>query len=730
MFSVYRKELKLYFRTLSTYIILTILLAAIGIFTAVFAPMGGLQIIPVYLMPVTLALLPLLQVFASRRQKRTHFEECCFAMGISPVSLTVGRFLASLTVFSIPVLEFALLAPLLSMFGSIAYGSVYTAALGYLLLVALLSAMVETILDLAPNTLGGAACAFIPSIVFYLFQLFTTLLPLEGTLLSLLMAINPIGLFYAFTYGRFPIADLISLVAGTVLCLFIGVLLCRRRRGDLALPNRRRTAIVLVAVVLVLTLVLSMGTALIPERLVNPTVNNSKTFEIVGATKDYLKSLKEDVTIYYLVAGGKKAADTDMQYFLHDLAAHSPHLQFKIVDTEKETALVSRYGATQLTNQSFIVESANRYFLLDNGDLYHYYNSQLQISLSPTQYAYYVGTYANYLQTQNPNLYDQNVLAYGKQLYDYAQFTAAFFDGCARLTNAIDYVTSKQVSTIKIFGSKDAMDASLKTYLIGGGYYFEEIASPLDIGNDCDLLLLHTPKTDITVAEAGALSNYLAGGGKVFLITSCVYPDMPNLHSVTQEFGLDVLDTKNIVCEQDIQYLFSKDRPYYFLAHVAPSEITKNFDGHFAVITAHAIKIADTLPEGVTVDELLYTGEETGCLMYENEEIDQDNKDKFVCGAVAQKGDGTLLWLASPESANATGYSLSAGGNFALIDAAMNWMTNNTYKTVSIPSTLMTQNSLAIDANGVTVLAVILALVVPMAFIVPTIVYLYKRKKR
>jgi hypothetical protein len=204
------------------------------------------------------------------------------------------------------------------------------------------------------------------------------------------------------------------------------------------------------------------------------------------------------------------------------------------------------------------------------------------------------------LQTQNPNLYDQNVLAYGKQLYDYAQFTAAFFDGCARLTNAIDYVTSKQVSTIKIFGSKDAMDASLKTYLIGGGYYFEEIASPLDIGNDCDLLLLHTPKTDITEEEAGALSNYLAGGGKVFLITSCIYPDMPNLHSVTQEFGLDVLDTKNIVCEQDTQYLFSKDRPYYFLAHVAPSEITKNFDGHFAVITAHAIKIADTLPEGIS----------------------------------------------------------------------------------------------------------------------------------
>ena len=31
MFSVYRKELKLYFKTLSTYIVLAILLSAVGI---------------------------------------------------------------------------------------------------------------------------------------------------------------------------------------------------------------------------------------------------------------------------------------------------------------------------------------------------------------------------------------------------------------------------------------------------------------------------------------------------------------------------------------------------------------------------------------------------------------------------------------------------------------------------------------------------------------------------
>ncbi len=731
MFSVYRKELKLYFRIKSTYIILTILMCAIGIFTAVFAPMGGLQFIPVYLSPVTFAVLPLVQIFADRRQKRTNFEDCYFAMGISPLSLTVGRFLAALTVFLIPVLELALLPPLFSTMGSVTFGSVYTSFLGYVLLTALLLALEQALLAILPNSRLGAVLAYIPPVAFYLYQLLITLLPLEGAFLSLLTAINPIGLFYAFTYGRFPIADLISLLAGIALCLALGVLLCKHRRGDWTAPSRRRTPTVLAATVLVLALSLSMGTALLPERSMNPSVNNSKTFEVVTETADYLQKLADDVTIYYLVDGGKKSADTDMQYFLYDLAELSPHLQVEIVNTAKETDLLTRYGAANLSDQSLIVASDERHLLLDQNDLYHYYNADLQVSLSPVQYAYYLSAYTNYLQTQGVGNHDQTAVAYGAQLYS-SQTTVAYFDGCARITNAIDYVTSESVPTAKIYGSKNAMDASLKAYLVSSGYYFEEISSPLEIGNDCDLLILHTPKTDITDAEAIALSSYLENGGKVFLITSCLYRDMPNLYSVTREFGLDVLSEKNIVCEQDTQYHYSTERPDYFLAHIASCDITKDFDGYFAVLAAHAIKIEETAPTGVTVFPLLYTGETTGSLIvvYENGEEGEESGERYVTGAVAQKGEGTLLWLASPESATTTGYSLSAGGNFTLIRSAMNWMTDNTYASVSVPSTLMTTSNLAIDTNGVTILGVVLAFVLPLALLIPSMVYLYKRKKR
>ena len=76
MGAVFRKELKLYFRVKSTYILLTVLLVTVGVCALVLAPMGGVQFIPVYMAPLTLALIPLALIFADRRPKRTQFEDC------------------------------------------------------------------------------------------------------------------------------------------------------------------------------------------------------------------------------------------------------------------------------------------------------------------------------------------------------------------------------------------------------------------------------------------------------------------------------------------------------------------------------------------------------------------------------------------------------------------------------------------------------------------------------
>ena len=729
MFAVFRKELRLLFRIKSTYIILAVLLSAIGILTVVFAPMGGLQFIPIYLAPLTFALLPLVEIFAARRQKHTAFEDVCFSAGISPMALILGHFGAHFAVLFIPVVLLLLLPPLFSTMGSIAFGSVYTSIFGYLLLVAFLLAMEQCILAWITKENLKIFVAYAIPVVLYLYHFLTSLLPLEGVARALLTATNPVGLFYAFTYGRFPFADLIALLAGITLCLFGAILLCKKRRGDFTTSTRGKKGIVVLSLSLALTLVLSMGSALLPSRLMNPDVSGSETFEIVAEATDYLRGLNKDVTLYYLVNGGEKAADVDMQYFLEDLAALSSHLNVELVNIAKDSALTKRFGAENLSDQSLIVASGNRYQLLEQNDLYHYYNADLQVSLTPVQYTYYLSAYSHYLQTGSFGDFDQTAVAYGAQLYA-STATVAYFDGCARLINAIHYVTSPAAPTAKLYASQNAMDDSLLAYLVAAGYYFEEIQTLADFADGCDLLIIHTPKSDISEEEAEALSAYLENGGKVFLVTSCLYNDLPNLHSVTQQFGLDVLQTKNIVCEQDKDYYYSAERTDCFLAHIAPCDITADFDGYFAVISAHAIKISENTPAGVTVFPLLYTGEKSGCLMYEGGEIDTENTEQLTVGAVAQKGEGTLVWLASADSASVLGYSMSSGGNFTLIREIMDQLSQNTYESVSVPSTLMTTNTLTLGENAELILGILLIAVLPLALLVPGLIYLYKRKKR
>ena len=58
------------------------------------------------------------------------------------------------------------------------------------------------------------------------------------------------------------------------------------------------------------------------------------------------------------------------------------------------------------------------------------------------------------------------------------------------------------------------------------------------IPDDCDLLLMYAPTTDLSEDEAQMLRDYLAGGGKVMILSGDANPaELPNLAGVLREYG-------------------------------------------------------------------------------------------------------------------------------------------------------------------------------------------------
>ena len=63
-----------------------------------------------------------------------------------------------------------------------------------------------------------------------------------------------------------------------------------------------------------------------------------------------------------------------------------------------------------------------------------------------------------------------------------------------------------------------------------------------EIPEDCDLLFMYAPTTDITEDEKNTLSEYLKNGGKMMLISGAEDQETPNLDTFMEEYGLQMAD--------------------------------------------------------------------------------------------------------------------------------------------------------------------------------------------
>ncbi|MBQ7335307.1 MAG: Gldg family protein [Clostridia bacterium] len=733
MLAFYHKELKLSLNTWSGYLFLFATLLISGIFVVLFNLFMGYADIAyslLYLAPVLLIILPFPVLVSANRDREGSRE--AFLLSLSPrsSSIILGRYFANLTLFLLPTAVLFLTPLLFSMFGEIVFSSAYVSLCGYVLFGAAVLAILQFLAELSPKKLISALLSFGGSAVLFVLQLLVSILDLPDVLDTLIFYFNPIGLFYSFSGGTLPIKSAVALVLYTAVFLWLHSLLLRYRKGELFVPAKKNLAAATLAGVILASVLLNTVVALLPEQMTSIDVSGSDTFEISGTTRDYLHTLDQDVTVYYLCAGGKPGTDSNLRSFVELFEEETERLKVQYVDTNTETELLKTYGAEDATDQSFLVLCNGRYRLLDNTVLYHYYNSELGFSFSPTQYSYCISSFLQYASTGSTNGLDTTAITYGQTLY-YSTETVAYFDGDSILTNAIRYVADETLPTVYIVTGNGAAepDASLQAYLIEYGYVLQTVESLEEIPDACDILMLHSPAEDLTDAEAEALSAYLAEGGKLFLTTSCLVTGLDNLMSVTEQFGLGMSNEKNLVCESDADYLLVSDENSYFYAHIDSnhSATPSNFTGVFVSLLSHEILVRET--EGVTVSPWLYTSENGYLTLYGGEK-QEDEKGRYVFGVTAEKGDSTLLWISSPDSISDTAYSLSTGGNFTLLLSAFSQMCDNSYEYLSIESRLMPSQNLTVTDGEIAILALLLVLLIPAAPLIVCGTKRYIRKKR
>lgn len=298
----------------------------------------------------------------------------------------------------------------------------------------------------------------------------------------------------------------------------------RKRRFQLAAAFSTAAVLIIAVFTVLLCYKLNWGFDMTTERL----------FTLSKSSLSTLGALSEDVRIAGIYPSGKE--EQMVVSLLEQYQKNGSRIFVEYIDAEQEPAKLAAYHLTEaaVLNGSIIVKSGARYKILRNEDLFEYTKE------------------------------------------------GSTFNGEREITGAIRYVTSDKLPVV--YFTEGNGETSASTSLTRAVAALEQDAYAVKtlrltegdkIPEDAALLILVSPKQDITEEALAKLQAYIKRGGRIFLLIDAVLNSnetvYTNLSALTAAFGIGI--TNNYVVEEDARYYLSKYN-LYLIPLMGKHEIT------------------------------------------------------------------------------------------------------------------------------------------------------------
>ncbi len=183
------------------------------------------------------------------------------------------------------------------------------------------------------------------------------------------------------------------------------------------------------------------------------------------------------------------------------------------------------------------------------------------------------------------------------------------------ITGAIKYVQSETTPVVYFTAGHDELEyssnySSLVTILKNNNYEVKDLDlfSLTEIPADCSVIVMASPKKDITTAERKVMSAYLQKGGSLMFITDFNTTAFPELNQLLIDYNLEVSNNK--IREGDTDHRLQDD-PYVIRAIAPATSITeKEVDGFTLADNARGINELKNTKDWITVESVLTTSDE------------------------------------------------------------------------------------------------------------------------
>lgn len=350
------------------------------------------------------------------------------------------------------------------------------------------------------------------------------------------------------------------------------------------------------AIAVVIVIILNIIVGKLPSNIKQIDISGQKLYSISENSKEYLASLDTDIELIMLSELG--TADERITKFVNSYAALSGHLSVETIDPVLYPSVLDTYSAEI---NSLIVKNS------ETG----------KFKIIP-----YTGVDDALI-----------ILSLDWSTYEYYE---SGFDAEGQMTSAVAYVSKESSGIIYTLTGHGESDLGEKqTELIDKSNITltgDSVDILLDGGipEDCDLLIINDPKSDISPDEIEILLKYLADGGDLFIILD--NPDLNNLNTVLSDYGMD-MQSGYIGDQSRFYQQYSSFYGHYCIAPVISSshDLTIGLEGNAFTIYPRGLLLTDPARNTITTAEFLSTSEK-GENFIDNENIVYDT---FVIGAEA-----------------------------------------------------------------------------------------------
>lgn len=386
-------------------------------------------------------------------------------------------------------------------------------------------------------------------------------------------------------------------------------------------------------------------------------LTNSQIYSIGSTTKEVLKKLDQDITVYTVYESGSE--DRTISEILRKYQQENPHIKVVNIDPVTNPFFTKQFETddAQIKASSLIIQAdeSGEYRVINAEDLYEW-------------------------QLKEDQVYATGMIAE------------------QRITSAVASIEGGKQQTAYFVTGHGEMDVTEQYYLSdtleSDGY---KVASYNLVYNDTELtpedcLLFLSPRTDLTEEESQIVQKFMESGGKAVFLINPLAGSLPEFNRLFDSYGLTLADDL-IVEADDNHYLNSQVmiRPQMNEEHPVLKSVTEADAG---LVLPRCRGIESTKKENIETNPMLYSSKSSyGKVNPYTETLDKEDGDTdgpFLLGvtAVNTENQSRIVLIGSSDFV-ATVDNAKFEGNIALFMDSVAWASEKKDSVVIQPKSLV-----------------------------------------